>query len=143
MQTIVRETINEDFIAVSKLLQHPNIAGEIKPYKFDKILKRNRGYCFVAEADGKVIGTIFGTHDGGSIGYVYKLVVDESQRRQKVATKLVQRLLEKFDKEGIPLVFAHTGKTNEASLKLLLSLGFEIRDSHYLVDKGYKSKNTK
>ena len=40
----------------------------------------------------------------------------------------------------IPLIFCHVEKDNRATIGLLKKLGFEIRDTHHLMDLGYKPR---
>lgn len=141
LKIIVRATREEDFEAVAKILEAAKLKDTyFNQQTFKKMLERNRGYCFVAEYERKIVGTAFATHDGAFRGYIQKVATDRTLRRQKIASKLVRRILEEFEKLNIPLVFAHVEKNNNPSLELLKSLGFEIRDSHYLLDKGYKSR---
>lgn len=140
-KVVYRKTSEADFEGVSKLLAQAKLR---EPYftrdRFENMLARNRGFCYVAEDEVEIIGNVFGTHDGGFIGYLRKIAVKEVYRRQKIASNLVRIAVEKFEEAGIPLIFAHVEKTNEPSLGLLKSLGFEIRDSHYLIDRGYEKK---
>lgn len=133
MKIIIRETKAGDFDAIAELLQDPNISGPVTESQFRNMLRKNKGFFYVAEADGTVIGSVFGAHDGGYFGYIYKLVVKESHRRQKAGTKLLRKLVGKFKKAGIQAIFCHVRKTNEASIKLMQSLGFETRGLAYLM----------
>jgi len=136
----IRETREDDFLGVSKLLRETNLADNFTEDRFRKMLERNRGYCYVADDEGRIIGNAFGTHDGAFVGYIRKVAVDASYRHQKVATQLVQQILKKMDELEIPLIFAHVKKENEPSIELFESIGFEVRDSHYLIDRGFKPK---
>jgi|SRR3989344_813601 len=108
--------------------------------RFRKMILRNKSFCFVAEADGLVVGNIFSMNDGAFIGYIGKICVDKDYRRHKIASELVKKVIEKFKKLGITLIFGHVVKENLPSMNMLKSLGFEIRDSHYLMDVGFKKK---
>ncbi|SNY96876.1 GNAT family N-acetyltransferase [Halomonas sp. hl-4] len=66
----------------------------------EKYLRRNPGLSFVAEAEGRLVGTIMAGHDGKR-GYVQHLSVADSHRRKGIATQLVSRCLEALKHEGI------------------------------------------
>lgn len=137
----IRETQEEDFEGISALLRNTNFADSyFSDDKFRRMLDKNRGYCYVAEDDGRIVGSAFATHDGAFRGYIQKVAVAEEYRRQGVASRLMETIIQRFEKAEIPLIFAHVEKDNKPSLELLKSLGFEIRDSHYLIDRGYKPR---
>ena len=94
----------------------------------------------MAELDDKIIGNIFGTHDGAFIGYIYKVAVAKEYRRYGIAYKLINSVVNAFDNLGIDLKFCHIHNDNLASIKLFKKINFEIRDTHKLLDLGYKSK---
>jgi N-acetylglutamate synthase len=66
----------------------------------EKYLARNPGLSFVAEVDGRLVGTIMSGHDGKR-GYIQHLSVTDSYRRRGIGSKLVQLCLEALKKEGI------------------------------------------
>ncbi len=133
MPTTIRKTKESDFPAITKLLEDPNIAGRATRKQFQRMLRKNEGLFFVAESDEKVIATIFGMHDGGYAGYIYKLAVAKDYRRKGIATLLLRKVIEQFKKAEIPVALALTGKTNKAAQKLLGSLGFSERRTAVLM----------
>ena len=58
----------------------------------EKYLARNPGTCFVAEAGGRVVGTVLCGHDGRR-GYIYHLAVSPSARRRGVGRALAEGAL--------------------------------------------------
>ncbi|EHJ92499.1 GNAT family N-acetyltransferase [Vreelandella boliviensis] len=66
----------------------------------EKYLLRNPGLSFVAEVEGKLVGTIMAGHDGKR-GYVQHLSVADSHRRMGIATELVNLCLEALKSEGL------------------------------------------
>ncbi len=142
MKSIIRKIKEKDYKQISELLQRNKmISDEFTKKKFNKVIHRNKGFCYVAEIDGKIVGTVFGMHDGAFHGYIGKLLVAKDYRRQKIASELVSKLVDRFKKNGIYLVFAHVEKKNKPSLKLLKSLRFEIQNSHYLIDRRLKRRS--
>lgn len=81
---------------------------------------------FVAEADGQIIGTAFGSHDGRK-GWINRLAVDPRYRRLGLAHRLVEHVEEALAREGIIIVAALVEAPNEPSLKLFRKLGYEER----------------
>lgn len=141
MSINIRETIEEDFEDISALLKDANLRDHyFTRDRLRRMLERNPGLCYVAEDNGKVIGSVFATHDGAFRGHIQKVAVTIGYRRQGIASRLVQTIITKLEEAGIPLIFAHAEKDNLASIDLLHSLGFEIRNSHYLIDRGYKQR---
>ncbi|HLD56998.1 MAG TPA: GNAT family N-acetyltransferase [archaeon] len=137
----IRQTRPEDFNQIAGLLEETGIdITSFTEEKFMAMLERCREYCFVAEDKGKITGTVFGVTDGAFIGYIRRLVVTEGCRGQGIGKKLAEAVFEKFGESSIPLIFANVKKTNEPSLNLFKKLGFEVRDSHYLVDRVYEPK---
>ena len=141
MSIDIRETIEEDFEGISALLRDTNLKDSyFTEDKFRKMLERNRGYCYIAEDDGKIVGSAFAMCDCAFRGYIQKVAVAEEYRRQGVASRLVETIIQKLEEAEIPLIFTHAEKDNKPSIELLKTLGFEIRDSHYLIDRGYKPR---
>jgi len=81
---------------------------------------------FVAEADGQIVGTAFGSHDGRK-GWINRLAVDPRYRRRGIAKQLVAKVEEALAHEGIIIVAALVEAPNEPSLKLFRKLGYEER----------------
>ena len=137
----IRETREDDFQGVFNLLRQTSLAdNNFTEERFSKMLERNRGYCYVAEDSGIIIGNAFGTHDGAFVGYIRKVAVETDYRHHNIATQLITKILEKMDEIPLPLVFVHVKKDNEPSIELFRNIGFEIHDSHYLIDRRFKPK---
>ena len=141
MEVKIRETKETDFEEISNLLKDTGLKDEyFTKEKFDKMLERNKAYCYVAEYNRKIIGSAFAMHDGAFRGYIQKIAVSRGYRRNGVAKSLIKTIIDKLEEIEIPLIFALTEKNNKPSVELLESLGFEVRYSHYLIDKGYKKR---
>ena len=63
-------------------------------------LARNPGTSFVAELDGRLVGTVLCGHDGRR-GLIHHLVTDPACRRQGVARALVRTALDALRAAGI------------------------------------------
>ena len=66
----------------------------------EKFLQRNPDTCFVAEKDGKIVGVIMAGSDGRR-GYIYHTAVSPNQRRQGIASKLVDAVMTALGNIGI------------------------------------------
>lgn len=68
-----------------------------------RFLSRNPHTCFVAEADGQIVGAILAGNDGRR-GYIYHTAVAENRRREGIGASLVRLVLEALHKDGISKV---------------------------------------
>ncbi len=131
----LRETKPSDAKDVTRLLQANEILGKTFPVrKIRSIIKHNKGLCFVATEKEKIIGSIFANHDGGLTGHIHKLAIHPDFRRKKIASKLLQKAIQKMKRDGITLIFGHVKRKNIPSIRMLESNGFEKRKTHYLMD---------
>lgn len=80
-----------------------------------KLVMKNPLTCFMAEENGKIIGTVLAGNDGRR-GYVYHLCVDENFRKQGIGKKLMDTMIDGMKKEGISkvalVVFAYNDSAN-------------------------------
>ncbi len=144
MNIVIRETNLNDYSGIYKLLDETGLLNiNFNEINFNKFLNRNKGFCFVAEIDGRLAGNIFGAHDGAFTGHISKLAVRTKFRRLGIANNLVNEVVKAFDNSSINLKFAHTQKDNLSSIKLFNKLGFSIRDTHLILDLDYKAANPK
>lgn len=93
----------------------------------ERLLRRNPGICFVAEADGDLAGVILAGQDGRR-GYVYHMSVAEAYRRRGVGSALVERCLAALKKEGINKVALLAFKYNDAGNAFWEKMGFSLRE---------------
>ena len=102
--------------------------------------------CFLAlsKSDNyQCVGLIIGENKaigyGETEGYIAMLVVDKSQRRKGLGTKLVQLTVDRLTKAGASNVMLETEESNTAAWKLYEKMGF-IRDhkhrNYYLNGSG-------
>lgn len=131
----IRETNATDAEGVAQLLKENDLLKKSFPVsKVRTIILHNRGLCFVALEDRKVVGSVFGNHDGALTGHIHKLVTHAGFRRKKVASKLVQKAVQRMKKDGITLIFCHVKRKNSPSIQTLEANGFAKRKTHYLMD---------
>ena len=104
----------------------------------EKYLARNPGTCFVAEAGGRVVGTVLCGHDGRR-GYIYHLAVSPSARRRGVGRALAEGALASLRAAGIRKCHLFVFNANRAALAFWTALGWQVRDFvtlSRLVDQG-------
>lgn len=90
-------------------------------------LKRNPSTCFVAEADGEVVGVIISGHDGRR-GYIYHTAVKPERRRQGVAKLLVNAALNALKDLGINKVALLVFERNTSANTFWEKVGFTARE---------------
>lgn len=69
----------------------------------ERFLKRNPNTSFVAEQDGKIVGSLLCGHDGRT-GCFYHVCVEEGYRNRGIASRLVELAVDTLKKEGISKV---------------------------------------
>lgn len=76
-----------------------------------RYLQRNPGLSFVAEYNGKLVGTIMSGHDGKR-GYIQHLAVDSGLRNNGIASHLLEMCLAALNSEGIVKSHIHVLASN-------------------------------
>lgn len=99
-----------------------------------KYLARNPNTCFVAEADGKIIGVILCGHDGRR-GYIHHTAVAGDEQRQGVGTALVDAAMDALRGEGINKAALVVFGKNENGNTFWEKHGFTLR-----ADLNYRNK---
>ena len=91
-----------------------------------RYLARNPGTCFVAEADGRVVGAILAGHDGRR-GHLCHAAVANDCRRQGIGTALVKAAVQALEARGIHKVNLVVFERNGAGNTFWDRLGFGRR----------------
>jgi putative acetyltransferase len=97
-------------------------------------LARNPGTSFVAVANGALVGTILGGHDGRR-GYIHHLAVHPDYRRQGIATQLVTKALASLEEIGIQKCLLFIKVENEAGRAFWQSSGWSLREDISMMSK--------
>ena len=92
-----------------------------------RYLARNPGLSFVAADGDRVVGCLFGGHDGRR-GYLQHLVVDTDFRGQGIARLLVARCIGVLEKAGIRKSHVDVLITNADAQSFWAKLGWQKRD---------------
>jgi ribosomal protein S18 acetylase RimI-like enzyme len=105
-----------------------------KPYNYWSIrevadhLEGNPGLCFVAEADGAVVGFLLGDETFEILddtAHVEWIAVDEAYRRLGIAQRLLEEAVTSVERLGKQAVVADIAADNPYSRGLAEKLGFE------------------
>ena len=133
MEPAIRPMEVRDFAAVYELgLRSYKVTD--KPYNYWSIrevadhLERNPGLCFVAEAEGRVVGFLLGDEEFEILddtAHLEWIAVDEAYRRHGVAQRLLSEGVAAVERLGKRAVVADVASDNPYSRGLAAKLGFE------------------
>lgn len=124
---ILREMRIEDYDALmelwteAKLLYKPK--GRDRRDNIERELQQPSAVFLVAEKDGKLVGSIFGTHDGRR-GWINRLAVSPSYRQQGIAAQLIKEVEMRLDAIGIEIIACLVEDWNTVSMKVFQRLGY-------------------
>lgn len=91
----------------------------------------------VAEKDGKIIGSILGTHDGRK-GWINRLAVHPEYQRQGIARKLVKEVEKRLEKMGIKIIACLVEEWNKGSMRFFEKMGYkEFEGVFYLTKRSH------
>jgi ribosomal protein S18 acetylase RimI-like enzyme len=104
--------------------------------KIERELERGNAVYLVAELDGRLIGSVLGTHDCRK-GWINRLAVAPEFQHQGVARKLVTEVEKRFYELGIEMVACLVYDSNARSMELFEKLGYK-RESNivYFTKRG-------
>lgn len=97
--------------------------GRDAPQEFLRQLGQFPTTYLVGELNEKIVGVVFGTHDGRK-GWINRLAVHPVHRRRGIASALVEACDEAVRACGIDIVAALIEPENSASLALFKALGY-------------------
>lgn len=101
------------------------------------------GSSFVAEEKGRVVGyvtsqTVHFMHGVDRLLWIEYIVVHPRFRRRGIGLDLLNKLMDHARRSGIDKVYTTIGPDNEASIKLHLTAGFDVKDwkiaSHKIIE---------
>lgn len=88
----------------------------------------------VAEEEGRVVGVVFGSHDGRK-GWINRLTVDPEFRRRGIAQELILKVEERLKQKGIQVFSTLIFKSNVSSLNLFSKMGYRADSSILYLSK--------
>jgi ribosomal protein S18 acetylase RimI-like enzyme len=98
--------------------------GRDSRHRMGQQLKHGNIIFLVAEIDGKLVGSVIGTHDGRK-GWINRLAVHPSYRRRGLAKRLVAEVEKQLSEVGLEVIACLIERGNTVSLQLFQSLGYE------------------
>jgi len=106
------------------------------PYEVTGAFTSDPEFCFVAEAEGRVVGFILGTtieKEGTAwkkYGYVAWIGVDEEFQGTHLGRRLYRKLEARFRKAGVRMVLLDTDEENKEAIAFFEAQGFSVRARH-------------
>ncbi|MFD1124540.1 GNAT family N-acetyltransferase [Lentilactobacillus raoultii] len=94
--------------------------------EISRLIQFNPDFCFVAEKEHQLVGTILGATDGRR-GRIYHLAVDKDFRREGIATKLVNLVIKQLHDVGIRKISVVVMKHNQVGERFWQKLKFSKR----------------
>ena len=101
---------------------------------FAKYIRRNPTTSFVAEDNGKIVGTILAGHDGRR-GLFHHVSVLPEYQKQGIGKMLVDNAMDALEKEGITKVLLVVFKDNDNGNAFWEHIGFTKRDDLFYRNK--------
>lgn len=90
-------------------------------------LARNPGSSLVAEAGGRIVGTLLSGNDGRR-GYLHHLAVAEAHKGRGIGTSLLREGLRRLKAAGFTRCHCFVFRENEAAQHFYAARGWRMRD---------------
>ena len=133
-EIIIREFHLSDYDSVLKLWDEAGLTyrpqGRDSRLRIGKEIKQGHSVFLVAEAEGKIVGTLLGTHDGHK-GWLNRLAVAKGFQRHGLARQLVTEVESRFDKLGLDVIACLIEGENTTSMEVFTRLGYKKSDVVY------------
>jgi len=94
-------------------------------------LKHNPDSCFVAEADGRIVGTVLCGHDGRR-GFLRHLVIAKAYRNKGIGTQLVAQCLAVLSSKGVGKCNIFVNSENVRGLEFWKQAGWYMVDEEFV-----------
>ena len=129
MDLKIRKYVNEDYNSLIELWKISSLPYRPKGRDSrEELVRQNKLDCsifLVAEAEERLIGSLFGSHDGRK-GWINRLAVHPDFQQQNIGTKLVDKVEKLFEKAGIGIFACLIEEENEVSKKVFQRLGYKV-----------------
>ena len=124
----IRKLCIDDYDALIELWNDAQLPykpkGRDRRTNIDRELKNPTAIFLVAEKDDKLIGSIFGTHDGRK-GWINRLAVAPAYRKQGLATKLLKEVENRIFDMGIGIIACLVEEWNAWSIQFFEKEGYK------------------
>jgi ribosomal protein S18 acetylase RimI-like enzyme len=88
----------------------------------------------VAELDGKIVGSVLGTHDGRK-GWINRVAVHPDYRHRGIARRLVEAVEQRCLERGIEIFAALIEDWNDVSMRVFERLGYQKHEDIFYYSK--------
>ena len=130
----IRQFKNKDYNKIISLWSSANLPvrpnGRDSYKKLSAQVRNGNVILLVAELNGKIVGTVLGTHDGRK-GWINRLAVDTEFRRKNIARDLVSEAEKWFETSRLEVFACVIEGNNTTSMELFKKLGYEEWDVRY------------
>ena len=128
----------EDYDRLISLWQDADLPykpkGRDRRESIERELNTSGTIFLVAEREGELIGSIFGSHDGRK-GWINRLAVAPAQRRQGLGARLVREVEERLHDLGIEIIACLIEDWNTVSMEAFQRMGYKRHDDIVYLSK--------
>jgi ribosomal protein S18 acetylase RimI-like enzyme len=117
----------EDIEGVLALWRHADAIPSVTDTADDlrRAVGESPAHILVAEADGRLVGSIIGTFDGWR-GNIYRLAVHPDHRRRGIARALVAEVEKKLRQQGAKRITALVAKQHARAMSFWEAVGYRV-----------------
>ena len=123
----IREFAIEDYGDVMKLWRESKLPhrpqGRDREDCIAREITQSNAVFLVAEQEGVIVGSAFGTHDGRK-GWINRVAVAPEYRRQGIAVELVRQVELRLRDMGIRIIACLIEDWNKESMEFFESIGY-------------------
>jgi ribosomal protein S18 acetylase RimI-like enzyme len=142
-EIIIRKMTFKDYDAVLTLWKEGKVPyrpqGRDSKKNIRWQLQQPTSLYFLAESKGKIIGVVFGTHDGRK-GWINRLVVTPTYQKKGIAKQLVHEVETRLETIDIHIVASLIEEWNDISMQVFDHLGYTKHTDIFYFSKR-KNKN--
>lgn len=113
-----------------------NLRRSDEPEEIQKKLQRDPDLFLVAEADGKMVGTVIGGFDGRR-GIIYHLAVDDTFRKHGIGSLLMDEVERRLKAKGCLKCYLMVTVENENAMRFYEGRGWECMDTVHTYSKEF------
>lgn len=117
----------QDVIALWREVLPDNAPHNDPATAIRKKLEVEHHLFFVADVDGKVVGTVMGGYDGHR-GWIYSVAVRPQYRRRGIGGTLIRRLEEALTKRGCLKINLQVRTSNASVIAFYEKLGYVVEE---------------
>ena len=107
-----------------------------EPAEIQKKLQRDPDLFLVAEANGKMVGTVIGGFDGRR-GLVYHLAVDKTFRKHGIGSLLMDEVERRLKAKGCLKCYLMVTAENENAMRFYEARGWECMENVHTYSKEF------